>query len=64
MVAKKIPLHSSKAIFKAAGVLEYCRQRRCNVNKLGRIVKSNARLPISQNNRLKRVTKAKKIHEG
>ena len=61
LVAKKKPLHSSKAIFDATVVKECCIQAQCNVlNKLGRVVKPKARPPISQNNRLKIVTWAKR----
>ena len=53
----KVPLHSSKVNFDAAGIKKCCRWTRCIIlNKLETVVKPKARSLISQNNRLKRVT--------
>ena len=60
-VAKKMPLHSSKAIFDAAGVGEVSRQTRCTVlKKVARVVKPRARPLITERNKQKRVSWAKK----
>lgn len=56
-VAKKLPLHSSKAIFDAAGVGEFSHQTRCTkFKKVDRVVKLRARLPIMERNKQKRIS--------
>ena len=61
LAARKMPLHSSKSIFDAAGIANCCRQTRCtSLNMLGKMAKPKARPPISHRNKLKRVSWAKK----
>jgi len=61
LAARKMPLHTSKAVFNAAGVTGCCRQTRCTaLNKVGKVLKAKARPPISKVNKGKRVSWAKK----
>jgi len=60
-ITKKMPLHSSKAIFEAAGVSGCSRPTRCSVlKKVAKCVKPKSTPPIMDHNKEKRISWARK----
>ena len=61
IAAKKMPLHSSKAIFESAGVAQVSRETRCKIlKKLAKVKKPQSNPVLTKKHKMQRVAWAKK----